>query len=188
MRLHVQMPVCLLFSLAFLAALAPHSLARAQSFVPAPGQQFYVDLDTRDGAFSRWDHLDISALSAAIGELVVVRLGSHDKWLPTFTIRVESDAESAGLSIGGTRQPPLQLTRFHDRKGAPPERSRLSGGVNLSEKLPLRMYWSTNSFSIQIGQGAVQRFTFSHPPKRLVITAATGELEVHGLTLGRGTE
>jgi hypothetical protein len=163
----------------------PAKQAEVQSYVATPGQRFELDLDSRDGAFSVWKHLDISAMWAAMGELEVGRLGRHDRWAPSFTIRLANEVESAGLSLRARNgQPPLTLVRFSIASGALVEESVVPGSVQLNDRLPILLFWTDHSFSIQIGANAPQGFLLSRPPKRLILSSSTGELMVHDLMLG----
>lgn len=185
----VMIALALLAALIFMIAPAPPAPAQGQSFTATPGQQFYMDLDSRDGAFSEWRHLDISSMSAGVGELEIRRLGAHELFFPYFAIRVETDAEYAGLSLSAPPgQPPLVVKRTRCRKGKAPEETVVPDKVAVREKTPIRMFWSNDSFSLQVGSQPPQRFALSRPPKRLIISSSSGELKIHGLTLGRGDE
>src|SRR5579864_8237258 len=107
--------LCVVFLGSSLAQDAQQSTPAAQTFAPAAGQRFYLDLDTAEGAFSEWGHKDLGALTALQATLRVPRLRKDNKFVPAFSVWLQNTEagqvrNSVGLQLfAPNRKPPLLI-------------------------------------------------------------------------------
>src|SRR5437899_4885131 len=91
LRRIVATPVSFLVGLAIIAQSSGHPQLATQAFAPAPGQSFFLDLDSAAGAFSQWRHDELGSLNSLRALLRVPRIRKDRKWLPTFSIALQPD-------------------------------------------------------------------------------------------------
>jgi hypothetical protein len=120
----------------------------AQAFLPAPGQRFYLDLDSQAGAFSQWLHDDVRALNSLRAVLRVPRLGNDARWLPGFTISLASNetkdvANDLGLQVVAVnRKPPMTMRLVGHLAGNRTQEIPLTTTLKLNEDLTVEMRWA----------------------------------------------
>ncbi len=159
------------------------SAASAEVFNEAPGQKFYFDLDTRDGALSVWRHDDLTSVAALRATVAFERLGKHDKWLPGSRILVETADGSYGISLTADNwKPPMRIALVRkDGWGTGSIKS-----IAVGEKMTVEMDWArSNLLVIRLGNDSRYELSLPSPVKALSFSASTGELQVHSLLLGR---
>jgi hypothetical protein len=161
------------------------------SFVRAAGQTYYLDLDTAEGAYSKWRHDDLGGLCALQASVRIPRLRKHVKWRPTFTIALEDSAVAGktklvGLQIGTvTGKPPLDI-RVLQLDGSDMVTSEISNTrLGLDAAIPVEMVWlPEHSVVIKIGENETHRLKIPWQIERISITASTGQMKIDPLVLG----
>jgi hypothetical protein len=161
----------------------------AISFKPAEGQAFRLDLDTAEGAYSEWQHDDVSSFCALHTSVRIKRLRTDVRWVPTFSIWfADSDKRDQGkhlaLQFRATyRTPPLE-TRivFWDSPTKTLEHT-LKTTVKLDKPVPLEIVWLQHSILMNIGQESV-RLPLDWEIRSIAVSASTGEMKLEPLILG----
>jgi len=131
------------------ATLSGVRLLRAQSFVPAAGQSFYLDLDTYNGHASAWRHSDLAMLTALRATVSVPRIGQDPNYLPAFTIALEGDATASGGNGAGVEcfaqnnQLPIICRVVEFKGGTTVEDYKFQETLNLSQKVDIEISWAT---------------------------------------------
>src|SRR6267143_6528630 len=74
-----------------------------QTFAPAPGQTFSLDLDTAPGVYSNWQHRDLGSLSALRATLHIPVIRKDDKWAPSFSLWVQKSQAGQALDKVGVQ-------------------------------------------------------------------------------------
>lgn len=164
----------------------------AQEFVPAPNQTYYLDLDTKDGAYSTWRLEDATSITRLRATIRVPRLGKDANWVPAFTFTLENREagqetakHTASVQLyAGDRKPPL-VFRVIQRDG---ETSSTAGGFNktvkLNEDVEIEMDWGSGNTLVIKVDGEVRKIPISWVVTRVVFSASTGELKCAPLVLG----
>jgi hypothetical protein len=180
---------CLLTCGVSMAQPQDQSAPGAQEFVVAPGQTFYLDLDSPGGKFSEWRHEDVKSLSGLRAVVRVPRIRKDSKWLPAFTISLESNddensANALGLQLatGRNKKPPLSIRLIGRLNGKPIEAIPLQKSLALDEKVAIEMSWPTpKAIVVTVGD---ESHTINVPwtVGKVVISGSTGEVKVDPLT------
>jgi hypothetical protein len=178
-RLHT---LALVLSVLLMASLT--SLSMAQEFVAAANQTFYLDLDTRDGAFSQWRQDDTTSLTNLRGKVRVPRIGRDNKYTPAFTIAVHNRAAqgSAGVQLYCPDRKPLLA--FRDIQEAKYSYVGFDRRVRLDESIDIELNWATPKVLIIKVAGETKKLELPWPIDSIVISASTGELKIEPLELG----
>jgi len=168
---------------------AQNRSAPAGGFVVAPGQTFYMDLDSAGGQFSQWRHEDVKALSGLRAVVRVPRIRKDRKWLPAFTISVasnddESSANGLGLQLatGRNKKPPLSIRLIGRLNGKPIEEIPFQKSLALDEKVAIEMSWATPKVIVVTVGDESRSIDVPWIVSRVVISGSTGELKVDPLT------
>jgi hypothetical protein len=162
-----------------------------ESFVAAPGQSFYLDLDTAEGSFSEWRHEDIGSLSALSATVRVPRLRNDRKWYPAFGIWLQEAGIGQGRRRVGVRlvaprkKPPLELEIVQGNKDEPVSTETLPLEVGLDEDVTIAMDWATpNSVTIRVGDQQVRTIPLTWQVGGIAISSSTGQVKLDPLLLG----
>ncbi len=166
--------------------------AEAPTFTPAPGQMFFLDLDSASGVFSQWRHDSLGTLNVLRAVLRVPRIRKDSHWLPTFSVYLQGEgdplsAEALGLQIfEQDRKLPLRMRLILGRlNGRPIQEIQLQTTLRLNDHLRVEMRWAAPQLvTIVVGDSEVRNVTVSWPICRALIISSTGELKVDPLVLG----
>jgi hypothetical protein len=172
--------VAILFLISGLA-FTPES--HAQTFIQAPNQTFAIDLDTMDGAFSSWANNDLGSISGLRATIEVQRIGKHNSWLPSFSVNVSTSAGAFGLVFTAADwKPPVGVYTYS--KG---EKEKI-GQISVGEKTNIEMDWSTSGkLIVRVGNAKARELPISAPVTGIKVSASTGELTLHSISLGQFT-
>ncbi len=162
------------------AALAP---ADAQTFAALPGQEFSLDLDVKEGAFSQWRNRDVGAITAFRATMQILRLGVDRKWNPYFFICVETADGCSGSAFGTDHaKPPIRVFSLLNMKTGDPTGET----ITLGAKVNIAMDWgSPGKLTFRLGDGKVHEMALSGPVTGLIISASTGEFMLDPIALGK---
>ncbi len=167
-----------------------NAAVRGLEFVAAAGQTYYLDLDTKEGAFSEWRQDDLGATTALRATVSIPRIGSDPKCLPGFLILLRGGGQSHDSDIGVQIVAPQGSSTMTVKvvQGTPDgtfgEKSQVTNTLGLNEKIDIAMDWSTPGIvTIKVGANSYTLKT-SSPIERMQITASTGEMKVDPLTMG----
>jgi hypothetical protein len=160
-------------------------------FVPAPGQRYYLDLDSADGRGSRWRLDDIRNLCVLHATIRIPRVGKDIRARPDFWIQLQNDAPDAESKRVGielwtqTHQAPLDIRVFQyygsDMMTSESSSVRLSQDVDM----PVVFVWMPDrSVVIRIGQTELHHLKVSWPIERIGVGSGNGEMIVNPLVLG----
>lgn len=91
------------------AVFAVTEAAAGQELEPVPGLTgLSLDLDTEEGHASNWS-IDTCEVNAIRVGITMYRLGSHERWGPVTTLRLDSGTEQVVLQfLAETRNQPLR--------------------------------------------------------------------------------
>jgi hypothetical protein len=71
------------------------------SFVRAPGQKFYLDLDAKEGSFSQWRHDELGSLTGLRATVSIPRVGRGPNFAAVFAFLLqESESTNNGQVLG----------------------------------------------------------------------------------------
>jgi hypothetical protein len=162
-----------------------------ESFVAAPGQSFYLDLDTAAGCFSEWRHEDLGSLNALSTTVRVPRVRSDRKWYPAFGIWLQEAGIGQGRRRVGVRlvapqkKETLVIEILQDNKDDPASTDTLPIEVGLDEDVAIAMDWSTpNSITIKVGDHETRTVPVTWQVGGISITSSTGQVKLDPLLLG----
>jgi hypothetical protein len=162
------------------------------SFVRAPGQKFYLDLDAKEGSFSQWRHDELGSLTGLRATVSIPRVGRGPNFAAVFAFLLqESESTNNGQVLG------LQLGVFdnkdsfvfrvvHAKDGKPIQVETLQKRVDLNEKVNIAIDWATpGTVSIKVGETEMHRLDVAWSIQSVAVTASTGEMKVDPLVFGR---
>jgi len=162
-----------------------------QRFLPAPGQIFYLDLDSAAGTFSQWRHDDLRAFNSLRAVMRVLRTRKDSKWGPSFTIGLRSDdnpnnANDLRLRIAGMdgkRSLDLQLVGSLNGKQIQPIPLKTAG--NLNEVLKVQIDWKSQDIVVfRVGETESRAIKIGWQVCSAMITGSTGQLKVDSIIFG----
>ena len=169
----------------------PQARSPPQSFIPAAGQTFYLDLDTAEGTFSRWGHNDLGGVSAMRATVRIPRLRKDPKWNPAFTLWLEQNEtvqarHKIGLQfVAPDREPPLVISVVQGEDGELVSTETLDRTLALNESLIVEMTWLTpHVVKIRFRDSEVHEVNIPWSIDSVGVTASTGELIIDPLELG----
>jgi hypothetical protein len=163
----------------------------AQSFAPATGQTFYLDLDTAESAYSQWRHDDLGSLSAMRATIRVLRVRKAAKWDPAFSLWLQKTEAGQMRNrvelqlVAPHGKPPLliRVVQFEGGKSVATESSNKTIGLN--ENLTVEIAWGTpHTATIKIGDSETHKVSIPWLIDSVGVSVSTGEMEVNPLVLG----
>jgi hypothetical protein len=184
-------PVNVLVGLAVIAQSSGHAQLATQAFEPAPGQAFYLDLDSAAGAFSQWRHDELGSLNSLRAVLRVPRIRKDRKWLPTFSIALQSkdpktlanDLLFQVVALDGKLPMKMRLTGHVD--GQPTQEVPFQTTLSLNEDLKLDITWRPQqSITIKIGGAETRAVRIGWPVSSVIVAGSTGQLKIDPLVFG----
>lgn len=159
--------------------------------MPAPGQMFFLDLDSAPGVFSQWRHDSLGTLNGLRAVLRVTRVRKDNKWAPTFAVYLQGEgdplsADALGLQIfEQDRKLPLKIRLVGRLNGNPIHEIALQTSLRINDQLKVEMRWSEPKvITIMVGDSEVRNVSVSWPICRAMIISSTGQLKVDPLVLG----
>ena len=165
--------------------------ASAPIFVPAPGQMFFLDLDSAPGVFSQWRHESLGTLNGMRAVFRVPRVRKDNKWAPTFAVYLqgEGDPQSAnalGLQIfEQDRKLPLKMRLVGRLNGETIQEIQLQTTLRINDELKVEMRWAAPQvITIIVGDSEMRNVNVSWPVCSATIASSTGQLKVDPLVLG----
>ena len=165
-----------------------------KAFQAAPNQHFYLDLDSAEGAYSQWRNDDLGTMSAIRASLVIKRIATHIKWLPTFSISLAKDAperasetpDSVKVQIWSPdRRPPLEMRiiQYHNNQIVADE--KLGKTLELNEKMDIELFFvMPDTIVLNLGSTGIRKVKVPWKPKSAVILGSSGQMKVDPLELG----
>lgn len=189
-----KLPVLIALSLTLLAGTFQTKPALlTPSFVRAPGQKFYLDLDTKEGKFSQWRHDELGSLTGLRATVSIPRVGRDPNFAAVFAFLLQetestNKGQVLGLQLGVfDNKDSLMFHVVHAKNGEPIQVSeRLQKRVNLNETVNIEIDWATpGTISIKVGETEMHRLDAPWTIQSVAITASTGEMKVDPLVFGR---
>jgi hypothetical protein len=162
-------------------------------FIPAPEQRFYLDLDSREGAYSQWRKDNPGTLNALRASVTINAMSTHARWLPSFSFWFASDgskdADRVGVQLWSPdRKPPLEIKVVRFDGGRVVAQEKLFKTVNLKEKVEIEMFFVPPGLVvINVGDVGVRKFTVPWTMNSMRVVGSTGEMIVDPLDLGTVT-
>jgi hypothetical protein len=157
--------------------------AAAEEFKAAPGQHFTFDLDTAPGEFSNWLHDDLGSISALVGTFSVPQIRKHPRWHPYFVIGLlTSDGRFAIALEANHWKPPLVAYVESKSKAGKP----IGLTFPVGKKIDIALNWADASrLVIRLDNADPIMVPVSGSLTGVAVSASTGELKFHSLTLGQ---
>jgi hypothetical protein len=174
----------------FVLIISGNAAVRGQEFIKAAGQTYYLDLDTKEGAFSEWRNDDIGAFTALRATVRIPTIRKDPKWSPNFVILIRGGDQSVFGIVGvrfvaPERTSPLTIEvvqRLAD--GRLVTQYRVDKTLKLDEKIDIDMDWSTpGTVTIKVGANSYTLNILSQI-EHVQVSASTGEMTVDPLVLG----
>lgn len=152
-----------------LAIAAMASPAAAQDFTPAPALgRSYVDLDSADGRYSRWDLGDLCGVNAVEGTLTVPRAGAESY----FVIAVLTQGRSADVAFAAA-DGGASLAGEWGVDGEPDGSTNTS--VSLNTETAFSLQWTASgSVTFRVGD-AMRTYELGGAPQVLRLEVNSGE-------------
>jgi len=191
LRRIVATPVSFLVGLAVIAQSSGHPQLATQAFAPAPGQSFFLDLDSAAGAFSQWRHDELGSLNSLRALLRVPRIRKDRKWLPTFSIALQSnDLKNRAnnllfqvVVLDGKLPMKMRLTGHVG--GRPIQEIPLQTTLSLNEALKLEITWAQQQLiTVRIGDVETRAVRIGWPVSSVIVAGSTGQLKIDPLVFG----
>jgi hypothetical protein len=163
-------------------------------FQAAPNQHFYLDLDSAEGSYSQWRNDDLGTLNAIRGSVVIKRITTHIKWLPTFFIALAKNAperasetpDSVRVQISSPdHRPPLEIRIIQYHNGQVVADEKLSKTLELNEKMDVELFFvMPDTIILNLGNAGIRKVKVSWKPASAVIIGSSGQMKVEPLDLG----
>lgn len=163
----------------------------AQSFVPAPGQTFSLDLDTAAGTYSNWWHHDLGSLSALRATIRIPVIREDAKWTPAFSLWVHKSEsgqvpDRVGIQFVELNQKlplAIRVVQFQAEKAILTE--LFLKAININENVNVEIVWAApNIVTIKIGDSETHTLSVPWSIGSVEVAASTGEMKVDPLVLG----
>jgi hypothetical protein len=173
---------------------SPDQPSLSQSFKTAPGQAFFLDLDSAPGAYSQWRHDDVESLGSLQANLLVPRIRKNGTWQPTFTIYLQSkdhrvlanDLALQFTAVSG--QLPLKIRLVGHVDGKQMQEIPIKATLSLNDPLAVEMNWGTPQLvTVKIGGSETHVVKIDWPINSVVVAGSTGEMKIDPLLFGRIT-
>lgn len=170
---------CLAGASLALAIIAIASPVAAQDFTPAPALgRSYIDLDSADGRFSRWDLGDLCGVNAVEGTLTVPRIGPGRAYFLIAMMTQDRAADIAFMTMDGG----ASLAGEWGVDGQPDGSTNTSIGLNTETSFSLQ--WTTSgSVTFRVGD-AIRTYELGSTPRVLRLEANSGET-MFAVSIGR---
>ena len=195
--MRIALSVLLLLFCAWLWVVsAGRAYSLAQSVVPpgvvaAPGQTFFLDLDTFDGHSSGWRHDDIQSLSSISASAIIQRIGRDPKWVPTFVFALqttEAGHESNTLAlqlVALNHKLPLVFRIARNDRGKIITEEPFRETIGLNQRFDVQIDWITRgTATFTINKSETFTLPVSWSVDNLLVSSSTGEMKVDPLVFG----
>jgi hypothetical protein len=173
------------------AQLPNPSNSAAQAFAPAPGQKFFLDLDSAPGTFSVWRTDDLGSMNSMQAIIRVIRLRKDPSWQPAFSIGLADSASEVPrnslfvqvFTESGKAPMKIRLTGKVDGKAI--QAIQFQGTVGLNEELHIALAWgSGQEVTFNVADTETRTIRAPWQVKSAIVTGSTGEFRVQQLLLG----
>jgi hypothetical protein len=160
------------------------------AFVAAPGQKFYLDLDTAEGRFSQWRHDDLGTLNALHASIRIPRVRKDPRWAPSFMIAVQNTEPGrrrmvALQILSLDRKPPFSLRVIEADDGKIKQTESFSSEPGFDQTIEVEINWATRNLVVVTVGSQVHRISVDWPIDNVAVTSSTGQLKADPIVFGQ---
>jgi hypothetical protein len=150
-------------------------------------QRYSFDLDVPSARFSLWRIEDIGKATHLVADLEVRELRKDSQFIPAFQLALFDDADKKVALIlrrNGGKDTLNGHVQASEAGKVTDERPLNGWEIGKKQKFHIDMNWSAAGFLIVSADGTeLGRFPLSIAPHSLTVSASTGELYGHSLSL-----
>lgn len=162
--------------------------AHTQNFAPSPGMRFGLDLDSKEGVFSSWEHRDLSGLTALRTALSLVRTQQDPKWLPGcwIILKDKDNQYLRQLMFGPRRQgSDVEFTIYDYKDNKRATQTDLGVAGKVGGQYQLMLSWATpGRLDIWIDGKAMPAIQLPSAVGLVELGGSTGECKFDPLAFG----
>ena len=164
--------------------------AAIKAFTPAPGQEFYLDLDSAPGTFSMWRSDDLGSMNSLQATIRVQRLRQDSHWQPAFSIGLQDSPSTAPRNslfvqvFTETGKAPMKIRLAGKVDSKPIDPIKLQSTVGLKDELHIAIAWGSDQIMVNVGGTETRVLKIPWQVKSATVTGSTGEFRVDQLLLG----